>query len=619
MKSIVVLFLTLTVLFDYASFISVPNYIKTCRVDSPDFKKCAIQSGNEAIPHLVKGDKSLGLPSFMPFKISFLSISSRGFEMNLTDASFSGVEDLDLIDYTFDPVKKFCSMTLTGPLLTFEFDYSTGGKIASLPIEGNGHGWAKFYNGNYSYSYNFDTTTRKGKHYMNIGKDKVTIEPEKMQSELGNLFNGNKQLGDNLNNFLNENWRDLLKEFDPVITEVYGSIAKGILKKIYGRIPLEELFPGVVFLYCLSLAMMKAFLICVFFVGVSVHGLSLPKYIKTCSLNSPDFKECAIKHGNEAISHLVEGDRSYGIPSFKPFKIPHLMISSNGLEMNLTDASFSGADKFKIQDYIFDPVKKFSSTTLKGPVITFEFDFSTKGRIGPLAIEGNGHGWAKFSRYMKACRANDPELNKCALRNGNAAIPHIVKGDRKYRIPRMTPLEIPSVTVSGGKNLNVKMDNLKIYGLEKAKLVDIDLNLPRKTIKLVLKAETITVIGNYDIDAKILILPIKGKGPANITLYNPVMTYAQEFELEVRRGDYYGYIKNSELHYDIDRVFYHFGNLFDGNEQLGLETNRLLNENWPIVHNDLSRPVGETILEVINSIIENVYDLIPYRSMILFD
>lgn len=46
-------------------------------------------------------------------------------------------------------------------------------------------------------------------------------------------------------------------------------------------------------------------------------------------------------------------------------------------------------------------------------------------------------------------------------------------GDRKYRIPRMIPLEIPNVTVYGGKNFKVKMDRLKIYGLEKAKLTDI--------------------------------------------------------------------------------------------------------------------------------------------------
>lgn len=47
------------------------------------------------------------------------------------------------------------------------------------------------------------------------------------------------------------------------------------------------------------------------------------------------------------------------------------------------------------------------------------------------------------------------------------------------------------------------------------------------------------------------------------------MSYTQQYELEMRRGELHGYVTNSELHYDIDRVFYHFGNLFDDNEQLG--------------------------------------------------
>lgn len=31
---------------------------------------------------------------------------------------------------------------------------------------------------------------------MKIGKDDIIIEPEHLESELGNLFNGNKQLGE---------------------------------------------------------------------------------------------------------------------------------------------------------------------------------------------------------------------------------------------------------------------------------------------------------------------------------------------------------------------------------------------------------------------------------------
>lgn len=52
-------------------------------------------------------------------------------------------------------------------------------------------------------------------------------------------------LGDNLNKFLNENWREWLAEFGPVIDKVFGTISREVLGKIYTKIPLEEVFPGI--------------------------------------------------------------------------------------------------------------------------------------------------------------------------------------------------------------------------------------------------------------------------------------------------------------------------------------------------------------------------------------
>ncbi|XP_045483284.1 protein takeout-like isoform X2 [Harmonia axyridis] len=222
------------------------SYIKPCRLDSPDFTECAIKHGNDAIATLLKGDRAYGIPSFTPFIIPLVTISANGLDMNLTQATFSGIENLKLTKYILDLKNKKVNITMTNPFLNFEFDYKTRGKVAALPIEGDGHGWTKFYNGNYSYDYDFDVMERKGKHYMHIVKNKIKIEPERLEANIDNLFNGNKQLGDHLNNFFNENWRELLVQFGPVLSEVYGSVGKQILAKIYDRIPLEEIYPGIV-------------------------------------------------------------------------------------------------------------------------------------------------------------------------------------------------------------------------------------------------------------------------------------------------------------------------------------------------------------------------------------
>ncbi|KAL3278928.1 hypothetical protein HHI36_016446 [Cryptolaemus montrouzieri] len=183
----------------------------------------------------------------------------------------------------------------------------------------------------------------------------------------------------------------------------------------------------------------------------------------------------------------------------------------------------------------------------------------------------------------------------------------------------MMPFKISSVNVHGGENFKIKMDDIEVWGIDKTKLVDIDINTFRRTIKIVLTVDILNIGGTYDIDARILVLPIRGKGPANITLHKPVMTYVQEWGLKELNGEIYGYTKNSKLAYDIERAEYNFQNLFNGNERLGIETNRLLNENWGVVHSDVSSPVGQAIVSVVDSIIDAIYEVIPYKYLFIHD
>lgn len=45
------------------------------------------------------GDRAYGIPSFVPFKISFVTIATGGLEMNMTQATFSGIETGSVVDY----------------------------------------------------------------------------------------------------------------------------------------------------------------------------------------------------------------------------------------------------------------------------------------------------------------------------------------------------------------------------------------------------------------------------------------------------------------------------------------------------------------------------------------
>lgn len=49
--------------------------------------------------------------------------------------------------------------------------------------------------------------------------------------------------GDNMNIFLNENWKDLLKEFGPPIGDALGTIMKNTLESVSDLVPYEFIFP----------------------------------------------------------------------------------------------------------------------------------------------------------------------------------------------------------------------------------------------------------------------------------------------------------------------------------------------------------------------------------------
>lgn len=48
-------------------------------------------------------------------------------------------------------------------------------------------------------------------------------------------------IGDNMNVFLNENWREVFNELQPAIEEVFGSAFTGIGQQFLNRIPINQM------------------------------------------------------------------------------------------------------------------------------------------------------------------------------------------------------------------------------------------------------------------------------------------------------------------------------------------------------------------------------------------
>ncbi|XP_052132423.1 uncharacterized protein LOC127752020 [Frankliniella occidentalis] len=77
--------------------------------------------------------------------------------------------------------------------------------------------------------------------------------------------------------------------------------------------------------------------------------------------------------------------------------------------------------------------------------------------------------------YLTACSIKDPKINECVVRKGRAAIPFIINGDPKYRVPNMNPMVIPELALWQGTSavgLKLAWKNAEIHGLKDADFLD---------------------------------------------------------------------------------------------------------------------------------------------------
>uniref|UniRef100_A0A336LYW4 CSON008370 protein n=1 Tax=Culicoides sonorensis TaxID=179676 RepID=A0A336LYW4_CULSO len=127
----------------------------------------------------------------------------------------------------------------------------------------------------------------------------------------------------------------------------------------------------------------------------------VPSDIKKCKITDT---KCFEEQFNYALKNYKQGIPSLGVPSIDPLKIEKIEISENNqgksrrpinLDMTFTDIDLTGLSDCKISNVKgWDTVQKdFKSNmelTIKGPVLKLAGQYTIKGRVLILPIEGAG-------------------------------------------------------------------------------------------------------------------------------------------------------------------------------------------------------------------------------------
>ncbi|XP_017773961.1 PREDICTED: protein takeout-like [Nicrophorus vespilloides] len=223
----------------------------------------------------------------------------------------------------------------------------------------------------------------------------------------------------------------------------------------------------------------------------------------------------------------------------------------------------------------------------------------------------------KFPSYITRCSRTDPKLNECAAEHANLALPDILKGDKKNGLPSLMPLEIPEIHLMVTESLKIYLKNVKLFGLENAVIKKMDLDFDNKKCKITAFIDFLNLMADYEVDGHLLILPIVGQGPANITLVGGSFNYDFDYSLAMRRNRDFLKFDKFNLEYTSERMYIRLDNLFNGDKMLGEHMNMFLYENWKDVSEELYPSLRETIGTFITSIASGYLGRIPFNNLFL--
>ncbi|XP_025407025.1 protein takeout-like [Sipha flava] len=224
----------------------LPKGFKQCKISDPNLNECIRDGLQSAIPHLAKGVPSLGIIPMDPLRITELKIDQGSgpvsIKLNFNDLDIMNLKMLTVDKIKYDSEKYILyAELLPKQSIVLQGNYEITGKVLILPIVGKGKckiilDTSKIYG-----TVTMKPVVKNEMEYLEIDDISWKFIATNLNLKFNNLFNGDKALGDNMNVFLNENWREVIIELQPAIEEVFGSAFKGIGQQFLNRIPFNQI------------------------------------------------------------------------------------------------------------------------------------------------------------------------------------------------------------------------------------------------------------------------------------------------------------------------------------------------------------------------------------------
>jgi hypothetical protein len=90
--------------------------------------------------------------------------------------------------------------------------------------------------------FDYEEKIKKGKTFIKVVSSNLTMDPELVSCNFEHLFDGDKELGDNINRVLNDNWKEVFDDLKDDYIKVVDKILVQLLNNFFSKVSVEEAF-----------------------------------------------------------------------------------------------------------------------------------------------------------------------------------------------------------------------------------------------------------------------------------------------------------------------------------------------------------------------------------------
>uniref|UniRef100_A0A336MQ15 CSON002427 protein n=1 Tax=Culicoides sonorensis TaxID=179676 RepID=A0A336MQ15_CULSO len=193
--------------------------------------------------------------------------------------------------------------------------------------------------------------------------------------------------------------------------------------------------------------------------------------------------------------------------------------------------------------------------------------------------------------YIQVCRKDDPKLGQCMKKSVEGLRPYLRSGIKELDIPPIEPILIGDLIVSEsvpGQGVSITARDVKAYGPSNFILKKLDVVEYAKKYNFKVELPQLYAEGTYDIDGRILLIPVKGNGRfhgnfsralADVRVRNEIVTKPD--------GQTYSVVKKIDIKIQVKDGKIRLDNLFGGDRVLGDVINETINRNFDILSKEI--------------------------------